>query len=312
MTHQPDEALREARFDALMTPIEHAQHAPAGLLDPPAVHVLPGARSHLQVPFAEVHGWRPLRLDVHLPEAPSEVPWPAVLYVHGGSFLTGMPALGPWGTLPAQGIAVVSVGYRFAAEAPFPAPVEDVRAALAWIAARAERYGLDPEKLALWGGSAGGFLAALVAITGHRALGHVPRLLGTSVTAPVPRPAGVITQYAVTDPARLYEDAPPGGEAAADALVAAIGPFFGDSGAPPSVLDHLDSPELVPPFFLMHGDADQRVGIEQSRRLRVGLRAAGVPADFVEVPGAGHGTPEWGRREPVACVVDRLRDWWSQ
>lgn len=308
---KPSGSGREAHFDALMDPVDHSLHVPSALLDPPAVRVVAGASSHLQVPYAEVHGWRALRLDVHLPAGPGRRPWPTVVYVHGGSFLTGMPGLGPWTDLPRRGIAVVSVGYRFAAEAPFPAPVEDVRAALAWVAARSVRYGFDRERLALWGGSAGGYLAALVAVTGRRGLGRRPRLLGVDAEADVPPIAGVVTQYALTDPVRLQEDALPGTEEVAEGLVRATRPFFEESRLPRSVLDHLDDPGAVAPFLVMHGDADRRVGVAQGRRLHAGLLAAGVRSRFVEVPGADHGTVDWSRSDVVDDVVDHLRSSWT-
>jgi acetyl esterase/lipase len=302
---------REEHFDALMEPVDHRLHVPAALLDPPAVAVIAGASSHLQVPYAEVHGWRALRLDVHLPDLPGGGPWPVVVHVHGGSFLTGMPGLGPWTDLPGRGIAVVSVGYRFAAEASFPAPVEDVRAALAWVAARSARYDLDPSRLALWGGSAGGYLAALVAVTGTRILGRPPRLIGVGAGVRVPRPASVVTQYALTDPTRLQEDALSGSEDVAEGLLRATAPFFADSQLPRAVLDHLEDAAQVPPFLVMHGDVDRRVGVGQGRRLDAGLVRAGVRSRFVEVPGADHGTADWSRPAVVDEVVSHLREHWS-
>jgi acetyl esterase/lipase len=117
--------------------------APRALTEPHAVAALPGARSHLDVAYATMIGQRPLRLDLHVP-AGSPGPHPVVVYAHGGSFAGGIPALGPWTSLPAQGIAVASVVYRLAGEVPFPEPVEDLRAAIRWVCAAAPRFGLDP------------------------------------------------------------------------------------------------------------------------------------------------------------------------
>lgn len=302
---------RDAYFDQLMQPVDHTVHVPAGLLDPPAVSVLPGVRSHLQVPFAEVHGWRSLRLDLHLPDRGEGGPWPVVVYVHGGSFLTGLPGMGPWTALPAEGIAVASVTYRFAGEAVFPAAVEDVRAAVAWVRARADRYGLDPARVAIWGGSAGGYLAAMVAVTGARTLATCPRLLGVDAPAAVSALTAAVTQYAITDPGCLREDALPGTEPEVDGLLRAIQPFFGGSPTPTAVLDNIADPAGVPPFLIMHGDIDHRVGIGQGRRLHEGLEKAGVPARFVEVPGADHGAAAWADPAVVADVIAHLRGSWA-
>jgi acetyl esterase/lipase len=304
----------DSYFEGLMAPVDHALYVPGPMLDPPPVAVLPGARSHLQVPYAEIHGWRALRLDVHLPDSAGPGPWPVAVYVHGGSFLTGLPGMGPWAALPGRGIAVVSVTYRFSGETTFPAPVEDVRAAVDWVRARADRYGLDPTRIALWGGSAGGYLAALVAVTPDRPIARTPRLLGVESPAPGERasPAAVVTQYALTDPALLRADALPGTETAADQLIRAVSPFFGDGPTPRAVLDHLRNAHGVPPFLVMHGGADQRVGVGQGRRLHEGLVRAGVPSTFRVLPDADHGTAEWSHSDVVDLVVDHLATSWHQ
>jgi dipeptidyl aminopeptidase/acylaminoacyl peptidase len=77
------------------------------------------------------------------------------------------------------------------------------------------------------------------------------------------------------------------------------------------VLDHLHEPATVPPFLVMHGDVDQRVGIGQGRRLHAGLTAAGVRSRFVEVPGAEHGAAQWGAPEVVDHVVAHLEECWA-
>jgi acetyl esterase/lipase len=91
--------------------------------DPPAMRVLPATRSHLGIPFATVPRWRPVRLDLHVPDA--QGPHPVVVYAHSGSWTGGIPDHGPWHTLPRRGIAVA---YRLAHEVRFPEPVEDLRA----------------------------------------------------------------------------------------------------------------------------------------------------------------------------------------
>ena len=116
--------------EELMTALDYSRWVPPGLMMPPPAHVLDGIVSLIQVPFAEVIGWRPVRLDVHVP-AGGVGPVPAVVYVHGGSFLVGTSGMGPWPALARRGVGVVSVSYRLAGEAPFPEAVEDVRAAVA-------------------------------------------------------------------------------------------------------------------------------------------------------------------------------------
>ena len=299
--------MTQTHPDDLMPHLDYSTLVPGSLLEPPAVEVLPGAVSHLQVRYADVLGWRPLRLDLHVPSTPGEGLCPVVVYVHGGSFLGGLPTMGPWTTLPRRGIAVASVSYRLSGEVAFPEPVEDVRAALRWLGEHARDYGIDPDKLALWGSSAGGYLAAMVGVTGSRPLGRPvgPVDGGVHVSA-------VITHYAVTAPERLREDAYRNSDEEIAALEVVMQNFFdGTSPVPTAVTDHLSDQSQVPPFLLMHGDADRRVGLGQSRRLHAALEAHGADSELVVVPGAEHGSPAFEADEIVDRVHDFLRRVWS-
>lgn len=106
-------------------------------------------------------------LDIHLPEG--EGPFPVIVLVHGGGFLFGdqaMPIIQPViDAGVAAGWAVVSVDYRKSGEAAFPAALADVKAAVRFLRANAEQYGLDTERLAVWGESAGAYLALMTALT---------------------------------------------------------------------------------------------------------------------------------------------------
>ena len=131
----------------LITAMDYTALAPASLAEPRTVRALPGTRSYLNLAYATVIGWRPLRLDLHVPDG-GPGPHPVVVYAHGGSFLGGIPAIGPWHSLPGRGIAVASVAYRLAGEARFPDPIEDIRAAIRWVRASADRFGLDRNRVA--------------------------------------------------------------------------------------------------------------------------------------------------------------------
>jgi acetyl esterase/lipase len=275
----PDELMPRLRYEDIVDP---------RLLLPPPVELLAGAVSRLQIRYRSLQGWRPLCLDLHLPLVPRADPMPVVVYVHGGSFLAGIPAMGPWHTLPQQGIAVASVSYRLAGEASFPEPVEDVRAALAWIATHATDFHLDVDRVALWGSSAGGYLAGLAALTGRRRIGRP-----IDDPTAVPKLAALVLHYPLTDPARLREDGVHQSPAELDALDRIMAAFFepGPAQVSRSLLDHVAGAEYLPPVLLMHGDADRRVGCGQSRRLHAALVDAGARAELTVVPGADHGDP---------------------
>jgi acetyl esterase/lipase len=118
-------------------------------------HEIPGPAG---APPVKVRTFRP---------AGAERPLPALLYIHGGGMVIGSieteDALTRSYCL-AVGCAAVSVEYRVAPENPHPAPVEDCYAALVWMAANAERLGIDPDRIGVYGGSAGGGLAAGTAL----------------------------------------------------------------------------------------------------------------------------------------------------
>ncbi len=161
-----------------------------------------------EVPYASPPGYRPLLLDLYLP---AWRPCPAVVWVHGGAFLMGSRRFCPnpragGAVSPAcrPGIAVASIDYRLSGEAPFPAQLHDVKSAIRWLRVRGSEVGIDPDRLAVWGESAGGHLAAMATVTsgveeleGDIGVGGAP----SSVTAG-------IDWYGPTDFAAMDQDAP--------------------------------------------------------------------------------------------------------
>jgi acetyl esterase/lipase len=108
------------------------------------------------------------KLDIYLPET-GEGPFPVIISVHGGAFKSGDKAsseLTPMLEGLNRGYAVVSVNYRLSSEAVFPAQINDIKAAIQFLRANASTYKLDINNFAIWGGSAGGSLAALAGTSG--------------------------------------------------------------------------------------------------------------------------------------------------
>jgi len=109
------------------------------------------------------------KLDIYLPDS-GDGPFPVILSIHGGAFKFGDKSdnqVNPMLEGLSRGYAVVSINYRLSSEAKFPAQIYDVKAALRWIRANAKQYKFNPEKIAAWGGSAGGTLAALAGTSGN-------------------------------------------------------------------------------------------------------------------------------------------------
>lgn len=259
------------------------------------VDIFPGAVSYLDLAFAGPIGFRPLTLDLHVPRATAGAVVPVAVYAHPGGFLAGTKRMGPWRFLLDAGIAVASVGYRLNGESTFPAAVHDVAAAVRWVRAHADDYGLDAEAIIGFGSSAGAYLISLVGLAGDGS-----PLVGR--TGPVPevscRLAAVIEHFGATDLLNLDVDAPADVVEWTDRTGSWIARFLGY--VPSSRPEAAEQASLCryagadsPPFLIVHGDADRRVGINQSRRLHQALRAAGARAELIEIPGAGHGTAEF-------------------
>ncbi|MFE6887480.1 alpha/beta hydrolase fold domain-containing protein [Streptomyces sp. NPDC057694] len=261
---------------------------------PPAAERPGGIRLLRGVPYAVPDGARPLELDLWLPGTPG--PAPLVLFVHGGAWRRGLRddmgvatrawGPGPFERLAAAGFAVACADYRLSGEAVFPAPLEDLRAALRWLGARAAELAIDPARTVVWGESAGGHLAALLALTHDE-----PRLAGAVVWY---GPADLTTPRPPFDPA---DPATPEalllGAAPRDVPEAAV-------AASPLRQVHGDAP----PFLVVHGEADTMVACSHGRDLARALREAGAPVELHTVAGADHGWYGLDQEE-----VERIFTW---
>ena len=115
-------------------------------------------------PGAGVDGQVPVR--IYVPEGAAN-PSPAVVYLHGGGFIKGSLESGDtiaWGIADRMNCIVVSVDYRLAPEHPFPCAPEDCYAVIDYLSRDGRKHGIDPDRLAVWGDSAGGNLTAAVCL----------------------------------------------------------------------------------------------------------------------------------------------------
>jgi acetyl esterase/lipase len=133
---------------------------------PPAANTDHIKRKWLNISYASIS--QAQKLDIFLPEE-GDGPFPVIISIHGGAFMFGDKAdgqLNPMLEGLKHGYAVVSINYRLSGEALFPKNINDVKAAIRWIKANAGTYKMNPGKIALWGGSAGGNLSALAGTSG--------------------------------------------------------------------------------------------------------------------------------------------------
>ncbi len=242
------------------------------------------ARRSKDIVYRRVAG-RELELDVYTPDGRRHLR-PAIVQVHGGAWVMGdkreqgIPLLVH---LCQQGWVGFNVNYRLSPGATFPDQLVDLKAALAWIREHAEDFGVDPNFIAVTGGSAGGHLAALLALTANRPE-YQPDFesADTSVQACVPL-------YAVFDLTNRL------GARKAKYVDGFIGPvlikaFFDEepekfhAGSP---TDQIHA--SAPPFFVIHGDRDTMTPLEDARLFVERLRdTSKSPVLFAEIGGAQH------------------------
>jgi len=223
-------------------------------------------------------------MDVIRPRDASTTPRPAVLLVHGGGFRAGTKE----GYIPLavklaeRGYVAATVTYRLSPGAQFPAPVEDVKAAVRFLRANAAKYNLDPEHIGALGGSAGGHLVLMLGVTGgvEEFEGSGPNKDQSS------RVQCVVDEYGPSDFTQSYSKSVDAAE---------VLPMFLGGDLDHERLAHIRSSPLnwvtpnAAPTLAIHGTLDPYVAYEQSLWLVERMIAAGVPAEIETITGAGHG-----------------------
>jgi len=231
----------------------------------------------------------PLLLDVYIPETPIATPMPAIVYIHGGSWRIGDKAISdPLRSYPTylarHGFLTVSINYRLSGVAPFPAAVEDSKCAVRWLRANAEKYNVDPERIGVWGASAGGHLAMMVACADETA--DLEGNGGWSEYSS--RVQAVCSYYGATDLPSYYRTA------SLDAFRSLMEQFLGGTlDEFPEIYEAASPKNYVtaddPPLLLVHGDLDSNVPLAQSEIMYRVYQQAGLEAILIEVTGGGHG-----------------------
>lgn len=244
----------------------------------------------LDVPYAGTDHPRQ-RLDLYLPKPRPAGALPVIVFLHGGGWMGGNKDDGAARLVPfvrSGRYAGVSVGYRLTRDATWPAQIHDVKAAVRWVRANAERVGLDPDRIAVWGRSAGGHLALMLGTSGDVAAlaGDLGPHRGTSS-----RVAGVANFFGPTE--LLAEIGQPSDldRTRADAPEALLigGPLLehSDTARAASPVTYVTPDD--PPVLTVHGTDDRTVPYDQAVRIDAALRKAGVPSTLVTIEGGGHG-----------------------
>ncbi len=244
----------------------------------------PEVQRHRDILFRRVAGVN-LRLDVYRHRSHPQN-CPVLLQIHGGGWVIGSKneqGLPLMTHMAQRGWVCVSVNYRLSPHATFPDHLVDVKAAVAWIRDNIRDYGGDPNFIVVTGGSAGGHLAALVALTPNDAV-YQPGFehKNTCVQGAVPM-YGV---YDFVDRFRTFQNPEIHHLLEGKVMKASLdeAPEAYEKASPIAWV----RPD-APPFMVVHGELDTLVPVEQARHFVAALRAVSKqPVVYAEIPGAQH------------------------
>ncbi len=241
---------------------------------------IPGSVKEIKnVEYKNADG-KSLQIDFFIPENQNK-PLPLLLFIHGGGWKGGKRSdyLVYLIAFAKKGYATATVSYRLVKDAPYPACAEDITDAIRWLSENGDVYGIDPDRIALIGGSAGAHLALLGAYgwnkpgKGNDANAFTGPCNSIKAVVDIYGPADLTTKYARNHPlvknfmARSWEEAPE----------------LYRQASPITYLDKSD-----PPTLILHGTSDRLVPVSQSDNLKTKLDSLGIPSTYHRLPGWPH------------------------
>lgn len=229
-------------------------------------------------------------LDLYLPDHSANSPtvnkkeFPLIVFIHGGAWQSGDKSMVPNPEeFTRRGYALASINYRLTGDAPFPAQIEDCKAAVTWLRSHAKIFRIDPTCIGVWGVSAGGHLAALLGTTcdinspawaapgnNHCQVQAVCDWCGPTDLCTIAKQAG--PDFTLSRAIRLLLGGTPEAK-----------PLLAREASPVTYIK-----KELPPFLIVHGAKDTIVPAEQSREFARALGAARIRPNLKIVPGASH------------------------
>jgi acetyl esterase/lipase len=229
-----------------------------------------------------------LALDFYKAKDAPAGPRPLVVWIHGGGWQNGNKSsgLGRLASYVASGDYVgASVGYRLTDKGPWPAQIHDCKAAIRYLRANADKLGVQPDKIGLWGSSAGGHLVSMLGTSGD--VKEVEGDLGTTGTSS--RVSCVVDYCGPSDFLLFGTSSPRMNEPGQPVYKLLGGPTKdkADVARQASPVTYVTKDD--PPFLIVHGTDDRTVPIAQAERLHAAQQEAGVDTTFIKIDGGGHG-----------------------
>jgi acetyl esterase/lipase len=237
------------------------------------------------ISYAESASGEPLRFDLYLPEAAGA---PLLVWIHGGAWEAGNKSAMPLAPFIERGFAVASLDFSPASKARFPGQIHEIKAAIRFLRAQAQRYGYDARRIGIAGASSGAHLAAVVGTSnGHAELeGTLGEQRGESSEV-----QAIVSYFAATNLTTILAQSTPFGlNIREPALVRLLGATPKDAeplARLASPVFHVDAGD--PPLLLLHGDQDPQMPINQSHELEGAYEKAGLDVELIVVHGAAHG-----------------------
>jgi acetyl esterase/lipase len=243
----------------------------------------------------------PLKLQIVRPGSPepadnAEKKYPLIVYVQGSAWRKQdcYHAVPMFAAIARKGYVIASVEYRASDDAPFPAFLQDVKSAIRFLRANADAYGIDPERVAIWGDSSGGNTALLAGVTGGMAefITDDNRDVSDAVSS-------VVDYYGPTDVSKI-NDPPRDPMYAADKenipediLLRGVVAEHPDIARPLDPANYVSRDKEIPPIMIAHGDWDSMVPFQQSVLMYKKLVECGKVVEFYKVVGGEHGRFVW-------------------
>lgn len=261
--------------------------------------------AHFDQPYAGNKNYKQM-VDLYLPKEPKSDKLPVLVYIHGGGWKNGDRIRSASNVLRfvATGeYAGVCVSYRLSDEAAWPAQVYDCKAAIRWVRGNAKKYGLDPTRIGVFGGSAGGHLSSLLGTSGG-----VKELEGdlgefkdqdSRVTCVV----NICGPQDFKMPLMFRDGKPVVEDPAVAGLVGGPLAEKKDAVVAASPVTYVTKDDA--PFLHLHGTKDERVDFKHAERIHAALKEAGVPSLLVPVTEQGHGLSH-------PQMNDRIRDFFDR